>query len=198
VVDWQCFGSTNDVWPFPIDDSLNCPAHFLFVGSGTLMRRSVWTAIGGYSEEAELRGGEDWDFWLGAAERGLQPIYLPNPLYQYRTHPAAMTFTSARFDNYRFRKAIHRRHRVAFETLGLDCPHCPSPRARVATFLAQGKAVSSHAFLDNGQRLRGIGLATQAFLLQPTSRSFRKHLLLSLLPIGLRIGLRRFIQRRGH
>lgn len=196
VVDWQCFGTSDEVWAFPIDDSLNCPAHFLFVGSGTLMRRSVWTAIGGYSEKAELRGGEDWDFWLGAAERKFQPMYLPNPLYQYRTHPEAMTFTSARFDSYRFRQAIHRRHRLAFETLGLDCPQCPSPRARVAKFLAQGLVVSSHAFLDNGQRLKGIDLATRAFLLQPTNPSFRKHLMRSLLPIGLRIGLRRLRQRR--
>jgi glycosyltransferase involved in cell wall biosynthesis len=191
VVDWQCFGTTNDVWPFPIDDSLNCPAHFLFVGSGTLMRRSIWTAIGGYSEEAELRGGEDWDFWLSAAEREFQPVYLPRALYQYRTHPEAMTFTTARFANYRFRKAINRRHRKAFRTLGLDCPQCPSPRARVARFLAQGLVVSSHAFLESGQPAKGIALATRAFLLQPTKRSIRRHLLRSLIPVELRARLRR-------
>ncbi|HJQ95613.1 MAG TPA: glycosyltransferase family A protein, partial [Acidimicrobiia bacterium] len=162
VVDWQCFGTANEVWQFPIDDSLNCPAHFLFVGSGTLMRRSVWTAIGGYSEEEALRGGEDWDFWLSAAERKFQPVYLPEALYQYRTHAQAMTFTSARFANYKFRKAIHRRHRLAFESLGKDCPQCPSPRARVAKFLAQGLAVSSHAFLESGQTAKGIALATRA------------------------------------
>jgi glycosyltransferase involved in cell wall biosynthesis len=191
VVDWQCFGTANEVWPFPIDDSLNCPAHFLFVGSGTLMRRSVWTSIGGYSEEEALRGGEDWDFWLGAAERALRPVYLPQALYQYRTHPEAMTFTSARFDNYKFRRAIHRRHRMAFESLGLGCPQCPSPRARVAKFLAQGLAVSSHAFLENGQTAKGIALATRAFLLQPANRSFRRHFLRSLVPVGLRARLRR-------
>ncbi|HJQ94150.1 MAG TPA: glycosyltransferase [Acidimicrobiia bacterium] len=191
VVDWQCFGMSDEVWPFPIDDSLNCPAHFLFVGSGVLMRKDVWTSVGGYSEEKALRGGEDWDFWLTAAEQDLQPVHLPQALYQYRIHPEAMTFRSARFDNYKFRQAIHRRHRMAFRSMGMDCPHCPSPRARVAKFLAQGLAVSSHAYLGSGQRLKGIGLAARAFLLQPTNPSFGRHLLSSLLPIGLRSGIHR-------
>jgi glycosyltransferase involved in cell wall biosynthesis len=195
VVDWQCFGTSKEVWPFPIDESLNCPAHFLFVGSGTLMRKSVWTSVGGYSEEKALRGGEDWEFWLGAAEHELRPVYVPRALYQYRTHPEAMTFTSARFDNYKFRQAILRRHRMAFRSMGMDCPQCSTPRARVAKFLAQGLAVSSHAYLDNGQRLKGIGLAARAFLLQPTNPSFGRHLLSSLLPSGLRARIRRLRRR---
>lgn len=192
VVDWQCFGTTNDVWPFPMDDSVNCPAHFLFVGSGTLMRRSAWAAIGGYSEEFTLRGGEDWDFWLGVAERGLRPAYLPQPLYQYRTHPQAMTFTSARLSNYKFRQAIYQRHRSAFLFMGLNCPHCSTPRSRAAKFLAQGLAVSSNAYLDQGRRLIGIGLAARALLLQPANRAYGRHFLRSLLPNSVRRLVRRF------
>jgi glycosyltransferase involved in cell wall biosynthesis len=196
VVDWKVFGTSDEVWPFPIDESLNCPAHFLFVGSGALMRRSVWESIGGYPEDEALRGGEDWDFWIGAAERALQPIHLARPLYQYRTHPEAMTFSTARYANHRFRKAIYRRHQTAFESMGLDCPRCPSPRARVARFLAQGLAVSSGAFLDRGERARAIGLAVNAFLLQPRNASFRRHLLRSLLPRGLRAHVGRLLRRR--
>ncbi len=194
VVDWKCFGTTDEVWPFPIDDSLNCPAHFLFVGSGVLMRRRVWASVGGYSEEEALRGGEDWDFWIGVAERRLQPLYLAQPLYLYRIHPQAMTFTTARYDNYRFRKAIHARHQMAFRSMGMDCPQCLSPRARVAKFLAQGLAVSSNAFLDSGRRLKGVGLATRALLLQPGNPSYRKHFLRSLLPGGCRRFISRFRQ----
>lgn len=196
VVDWKVFGTREEVWPFPIEDSLNCPAHFLFVGSGTLMHRRVWESIGGYPEDEELRGGEDWDFWIGAAERAMQPIHLARPLYLYRSHPGAMTLTTARFDNYRYRKAIYRRHQNAFQSLGLDCPRCPSPSARVAGFLGQGLAVSSRAYLDRGERTRAIVLAAQAVLLQPKNASFRAQLLRSLLPRKVRSLAGRRVRRR--
>jgi glycosyltransferase involved in cell wall biosynthesis len=196
VVDWKVFGTKDEVWPFPIDDSVNCPAHFIFVGSGVLMRKSVWDSIGGYSEDEVLRGGEDWDFWISAAERGLHPIHVRRPLYNYRMHPDAMTVTTARSDSHLYRKAIYRRHKIAFQSMGLDCELCPSPRARVSKFLAQGLAISSDALMDRDERARAIGLAGQAFLLQPRNASFRRHFARSLVTRGLRSRLAGLRNRR--
>ena len=178
---------------------MNCPAHFIFAGSGVVMRKSIWESIGGYSEDQVLRGGEDWDFWITAAERALRPMYVPAPLYRYRLHPDAMTVTTARSDSHRYRKAIHRRHPVAFQSMGLACQLCPSPRARVSNFLAQGMVVSSIALMEGGQRTRAIGLAAQACVLRPGNSSYRGHFLRALLPPGLRsrlAGIRDRVARR--
>jgi len=50
-------------------------------GSGTLMRRSALTDVGGW----QLRKGfEDWDVWMGLAERGYTGIYVPGVVFCYR------------------------------------------------------------------------------------------------------------------
>lgn len=49
--------------PIPVHLSTNCPAHLVFVGAGTLMRKPVWEQVGGYAEEeAFKKEGQDWDF----------------------------------------------------------------------------------------------------------------------------------------
>jgi glycosyltransferase involved in cell wall biosynthesis len=41
----------------------------------SLFRKSLWEKIGGYREN--IRGYEDWDFWLAASLAGAQGAYLP-------------------------------------------------------------------------------------------------------------------------
>lgn len=187
AVDWKAFGARDDeTWSFPPQASMNCPAHFLFAGAGILMRKSVWKMIGGYPEEAALRCGEDWDFWIAVAERGLRRTYVARPLYLYRMHPAGMSSTSAPYNEHVFRHGIYRRHQRAFETLGLDCPKCPSAKTRITAFLAQGFLVSSCASLRRGDRLRAIRLAIRACMLQPWDPVNLRQLARSLVPSQIR------------
>jgi glycosyltransferase involved in cell wall biosynthesis len=196
VPDWAVFGTRDEVWPLPVDASVNCPAHFIFVGAGALIRTKVWERVGGYAEDPRLRGGEDWDFWITAAEQGLRPRHLPRPLYQYRLHPAAMSRTASPHNEYGFRRMILRRHRPAFRSMGLECPQCPSPAVRVSAFLAQGCLVASYAALRRGERLRAVWLALRGLSLRPRERALHQQLGRAVLPGSLRTLARRILRQR--
>jgi hypothetical protein len=60
----------------------------------SLYRRRLWEEAGGYAVNMEL-GYEDWDFWIGCAERGHRAIHLPQPLFFYRMHSAETTNSTA-------------------------------------------------------------------------------------------------------
>lgn len=51
----------------------------------SLTRKSLWEKVGGYDPKAGPFF--DWDFWWMCAEAGAKAEYLPEPLFQYRTHP---------------------------------------------------------------------------------------------------------------
>ncbi|MFN3307300.1 MAG: glycosyltransferase family 2 protein, partial [Candidatus Kapaibacteriota bacterium] len=46
----------------------------------SLYCRQVWEAVGGYNNS----GYEDWDFWIGCAEKGFNALRIPEPLFFYR------------------------------------------------------------------------------------------------------------------
>ncbi|MGQ9689521.1 MAG: glycosyltransferase family 2 protein, partial [Desulfobaccales bacterium] len=47
-------------------------------------RKAVWEAVGGY--RTNVKGVEDWDFWIAAGARGFFGRRLPKPLFMYRRH----------------------------------------------------------------------------------------------------------------
>jgi glycosyltransferase involved in cell wall biosynthesis len=49
-----------------------------------LYRREVWEQNGGYDATMPVQGFEDWDFWVGAVERGWELEYLPEVFFGYR------------------------------------------------------------------------------------------------------------------
>jgi glycosyltransferase involved in cell wall biosynthesis len=55
-----------------------------FAPMSPLMRTHLVRQVGGFDED--LRGAEDWDFWLRASHHGVL-AYLPGPVGVYRTHP---------------------------------------------------------------------------------------------------------------
>ncbi|HEV7572885.1 MAG TPA: glycosyltransferase [Thermoanaerobaculia bacterium] len=58
-----------------------------YIDACAVVRRAVWSDIGGYDVACEL---EDWDFWLGAAQRGWRFIHLPSPAFEYRVRPDSL------------------------------------------------------------------------------------------------------------
>lgn len=40
-----------------------------------IYRRAIWEKVGGYRDN--VRGYEDWDFWLAAAMTGAKAVYVP-------------------------------------------------------------------------------------------------------------------------
>lgn len=77
-----------------------------------LYRREVWTAVGGY-DTAMRRGYEDWDFWIGAAERGFVGRRIREPLYGYRVKPSSMVI-GAKALNVELRRQIARNHPLVY------------------------------------------------------------------------------------
>lgn len=57
--------------------------------SGSLFKREVWVAIGGYDENMK-DGYEDWDFWWRATKKGYKISVVNELLYMYRKHENSM------------------------------------------------------------------------------------------------------------
>jgi glycosyltransferase involved in cell wall biosynthesis len=55
-----------------------------------VLRREVWEQCGGYDPAMPAMGWEDWDLWIGAAERGWGFRRLPLPAFEYRVRPGSM------------------------------------------------------------------------------------------------------------
>lgn len=56
-----------------------------------VFRRSIWNDLGGYDSQIPGKiGYEDWDFWLGALERGWKFWHLEDVGFSYRCRPNSM------------------------------------------------------------------------------------------------------------
>ncbi len=60
----------------------------------SLYLRKVWTIVGGYDTKKNIIGYEDWDFWIGCAEKGFTAQRIPEPLLLYRIRKVS-TYTQA-------------------------------------------------------------------------------------------------------
>jgi GT2 family glycosyltransferase len=60
-----------------------------YVDAMALIRRSVWSQVGGYSR-MQVAGWEDYDFWCKCVEAGYEGLLVPEILARYRVHGASM------------------------------------------------------------------------------------------------------------
>jgi GT2 family glycosyltransferase/glycosyltransferase involved in cell wall biosynthesis len=59
-----------------------------YIDACAVVRRAVWSDCNGY--DVAFTDWEDWDFWLGAAERGWRFLHLPRPTFEYRIRPDSL------------------------------------------------------------------------------------------------------------
>jgi glycosyltransferase involved in cell wall biosynthesis len=116
--DAQCFGTRTARWrvgPFDPDQLLV----WNYIHASALYRRSIWEQNRGYDGTMPVQGLEDWDFWLGALERGWGFVYIPQIFFDYRQAAESMITRARGFEveteNFisqkhgcLFRKAWHR------------------------------------------------------------------------------------------
>jgi glycosyltransferase involved in cell wall biosynthesis len=80
-----------------------------YIDSCAVYRRSVWEQNNGYDGTMPVQGLEDWDFWLGALERGWQFAYVPEVLFDYRIAKESMITRTHGFEK-QVEEFIARKH----------------------------------------------------------------------------------------
>ena len=90
--DHHTFGADRQLIPHSPYDFVDL-ARTNRIGVAAMFRRRAWEDVGGYNQAMCTRHGfayEDWDFWLGCAERGHFGVHVPRALFYYRVRPDSM------------------------------------------------------------------------------------------------------------
>jgi glycosyltransferase involved in cell wall biosynthesis len=61
-----------------------------YIDAMALIRREALQKVGGYRVSAVEQGWEDWDLWCHCASLGLEGVFVPELLCEYRSHRASM------------------------------------------------------------------------------------------------------------
>jgi glycosyltransferase involved in cell wall biosynthesis len=155
--DYRLFSAISRDCEYPVRDTRALLHQQWIPHPGTLVRRVLWERVNGYCEDDVFReGNEDWDYWIGVAEGGLQAVRVPEPLYFHRQHAHSITNSRFWFSDHLTREHIYARHRQLFDRFGMRRP-----------FLAGGYRISGHAFWRKGERWRGFRLLVHAAWLCP-------------------------------
>jgi glycosyltransferase involved in cell wall biosynthesis len=80
----------------PFDPSLLLYRNF--IDTLAVFRKSVWESIGGY--DTQLKGNEDWDFWLNAHGRGVKFHFINEVMFDYRVKENSVTTMINQRENY--------------------------------------------------------------------------------------------------
>ncbi len=62
--------------------------HANHISHCALFRRKVWEEVGGY--RTNVKGCEDWDFWVAAGAKGYVGRRIPEALFMYRRHDTGL------------------------------------------------------------------------------------------------------------
>ena len=63
-----------------------------FLAHCCFLPKRAWEVCGGYDERHRW-GYEDWSFYINLAKNGFYGLYIPEPLFRYRTHGRGLHFT---------------------------------------------------------------------------------------------------------
>jgi len=116
--DSQCFGTRTDQWRA---GRFDCQKLLFtnFIHASALYRRSVWEQNGGYDGTMPVQGMEDWDFWVGALERGWQFHYLPEVFFEYRRAEQSMLTHAVPFHE-QLQEFVARKHGLLYRQAWLS------------------------------------------------------------------------------
>lgn len=64
--------------------------HGAFIDAMAMFRADAWAELGGYVDDLQVYGWEDYDLWLTAAERGRRADLVPQIVGRYREQPGSM------------------------------------------------------------------------------------------------------------
>lgn len=67
----------------------------------SLIRRRTFEEAGGFDEEREIIGYEDWDLWIRISATPWKFVYLPETLFDYRLRKNSVITVASSEENYR-------------------------------------------------------------------------------------------------
>jgi hypothetical protein len=86
----ELFGEKTGIVEVP-DFDINRLVVGNYIDACAVFRRTVWQDCGGYDSQIPQKlGYEDWDFWLGVAEKGWQFHHVSEVMYEYRFRANSM------------------------------------------------------------------------------------------------------------
>ena len=139
--DAEFFGAKIGRWPGgPFDLERLLQRNYIPVSA--LYRRSIWVENSGYDGTMPVQGFEDWDFWLGAVERGWQFAYLPEVFFDYRKADESMLTRAIAFEQ-ETEAFVAKKHGVLYRQAWLA--HATERRSIKRTFRRLSALVLSRA-----------------------------------------------------
>jgi glycosyltransferase involved in cell wall biosynthesis len=88
----EYFGARTGTYPTE-DFDRESLAERNYIHSSAMMRRWSFDTVGGYNVDMRGLRCEDWDLWLGFAEKGFRGSLIARPLLEYRQHPGPSMVT---------------------------------------------------------------------------------------------------------
>lgn len=80
-----------------------------YIDTLAVYRKSVWQSVGGY--DTQLKGNEDWDFWLTLHEHGTQFHFIDDVMFDYRVKETSVSTSIAQRESYEeFSAYFFRKH----------------------------------------------------------------------------------------
>lgn len=85
-----------------------------YIDAMAMIRRDALLEIGGYRESARVQGWDDYDVWCRFARLGMDGVFLPEVLCEYRVHGSSMLrqHVNANYDDLMAEMAL--RHAALF------------------------------------------------------------------------------------
>lgn len=80
-----------------------------------LFRKLDWKVIGGYDESQELRGFEDWEFYIRLLKKGGNAYVIEESLFTYFRHPESTT-SKIKDARYNKRLSIYKKHQELYKS----------------------------------------------------------------------------------
>jgi glycosyltransferase involved in cell wall biosynthesis len=123
--DLQCFGgSSRLIHSAPRLDPWLI-THVNQLPYASLMRREALEAIGGWGD---VSGFEDWDLWMGFAQRGWNGIHVAQPVIRYRIHGGRRWQGNARRHD-QIHRELAQRHQALIAARTSNWRSSPAPLA---------------------------------------------------------------------
>lgn len=72
-----------------------------YIDACSLVRRSAWEEVGGFDEDPNIIGYEDWEFWIHLSTTAWEFKYIPEIIFDYRLRKDSVITNSALVENYK-------------------------------------------------------------------------------------------------